>query len=75
VGRLREIRRENLVSLRAVQEMREDGTRHYLDLRLGPSLDKHSVIQFCLKTGEIENPWFQIRKVIERVYQSQILDF
>ncbi len=79
VDRLREIRREHLDSLLVVQEMRDDGTGHYVDAKPGPPLDERGgavsrdgVVQFGLKAGEIEDLWFRIRNVVERVDQGEI---
>lgn len=79
VDRLREIRRENLDSLLVVQELRDDGTGHYVDVKPGPPLDERGgavsrdgVVQFGLKAGEIDDLWFRIRSVVERVDQGEI---
>ena len=79
VYRLRGIRREDLDSLLAVQELRDDGAGHYVDVEPGPPLDadggavaRDGVVQFGLTPDEIEDLWLRIRSVIERVDQGEI---
>ncbi len=79
VYRLRGIRREDLDSLLVVQELRDDGAGHYVDVEPGPPLDadggavaRDGVVQFGLTPDEIEDLWLRIRSVIERVDQGEI---
>ncbi len=79
VNRLRSIKREDLDSLLVVQELRDNGTGHYVDVEPGPPLDddggaiaRGGVVQFGLTDDEIDDLWRRIRAVIERVDAKEI---
>jgi hypothetical protein len=79
VERLRRIERADLDALLVVQELRDDGTGHYVDVEPGPPLDedggavaRDGIVQFGLTDEEIEDLWRRIRAVIEKVDQGDI---
>jgi hypothetical protein len=79
VDRLRPLERKDLDFLLAVQELRDNGSGHYVDVERGPLLDDNGgvqarggIVQVGLTRGEIDDVWHRVRTLIERVDEGRI---
>jgi hypothetical protein len=79
VDRLRSIEREDLDRLLVVQELRNDGTGNYVDVKTSPPLNedggaaaRDGIVQFGLTSGEIDDLWGRIQAVIDGVDEGEI---
>jgi len=79
VDRLRPLERKDLDFLLAVQELRDNGSGHYVNVERGPLLDdnggvqaRDGIVQFGLTRREVDDIWHRVRTLIERVDEGHI---